>query len=83
MDKKSELASSLYFSDNAASLSSSGQVRKRQRQSNIKVQIVNQNLEEAIKEVRKNVKENPEWNLNVKPISHHNQKKKESMAVIN
>ncbi len=50
MDKKTDLSSSIYFSDKAFSLAS--QARSRllpERKQAVKIEIVNQNLEDAIR----------------------------------
>ena len=42
--------------------------RKRAKKVSYKVEIHNQNLDEAIRQVRSNVCDNPEWHLNVKKV---------------
>lgn len=57
MDKKSDLgSSSLYLSDKSGLMGSSTGSKIKQRAPSVKVEIVNQNLEDAIKQVRSNVK---------------------------
>ena len=68
MDKKSEMGSSIYFSDKTGSMGSQKEGRHKFRVPSCRVEIVNQNLGDAIKEVKNNIRENPEWHLNVKPV---------------
>lgn len=49
MDRKSDLGSSIYFSEKAGSLTSQKEHKHKMRQTAIKVEVVNQNLEDAIK----------------------------------
>ena len=49
MDKKSDLGSSVYFSDKAFSLSSQKAQKQKQRTKNYRIEIVNQNFDDAIK----------------------------------
>ena len=53
---------------NASSSSSLLDPRRRSKKPSCKVEIHNQNLDEAIREVRANVRNNPEWHLNVKQV---------------
>ena len=48
MEKKSDLGSSIYFSDKASSLTSRKDHKHKMRQNAIRVEVVNQNLEDAI-----------------------------------
>ena len=50
MDKKTELGSSIYFSDKAFSLNSQGRPKgPAERKQALRVEIVNQNLNDAIR----------------------------------
>lgn len=83
MEKRSDLGSSVYFSDKAFSINSQKTQRSRQKPQNYRIEIVNQDLEDAIKEVRTNVRENPEWRLNVQPVPSRHKSKQNPKVIVN
>lgn len=60
MLKKTEMASSIYLSDKTYTINSTNRSKiKITKPQHVKIEIVNQNLEEAIREVKSYIKENP------------------------
>lgn len=76
------MSSSVYTLDFSQKQGSQGD-HKVKTKPRIKVYIVNQNLEEAIRDVRNNVKENPQWNISIKKLTQQYKPNKDKASIIN
>lgn len=77
------MTASVYFNEaETANNQTTKDPRKKNKKIAYKIQYCNQNLEDAIKEVRTYVKENPEWRMNVKAVTDQYKIKKDGQSQI-
>jgi hypothetical protein len=81
--KNHEVASSVVMSDSPNRSIASNETRQGKRKIPYKIEYCNQNLEDAIKEVRSSVRDNPEWRLNVKAVVSQYPPSKDRASFIN